>query len=676
MMKKTLYILFLSQCFLICAAPVEFLSAFYGAGDQKADVLDIIREKAVSGSKSVLVDNTVFGDPATGKLKSLTIVYRLDGQKKELVVHEGTTLSLSEDFLRNFDPVGSSDLVFIKKLIADAVRRGEHKVIIPKGTYHLKPADTDGRHLVLRKLNNLEIDASGSTFILEADLKPGFAFEECNNVIFRNATIINKYPPFSQGGITEISEDRKSVVVQVHQGYRTTFKEGYHTPILNFFDPESRKLKVAQEVYVKSVKEIAPQVLRFELWTNVPNNINLKDLVTFRRIEGIQTAIAHCSDFKYINVTQKNSIGAAIMEVCGEGGNYYNYTLTYAETPEGATEKPLLSGSADGFMSYSTRRGPTLENCFFEGINDDGVNISNVLYFVLERTGNSVIVAVSLYAFGIGDEIGFIDFDLMQADQAKLVGIKPLPDYKTPQDVLRHACFSYRAGTQPVYQLDFDRPVKVEPGQYATNLSRRGDGFVVRNCTFKDKRARGCLLRGSSGLVENCLFENILEGAISTSPEIYGWGEGPHIRNLTVRNNVFRNVNMAPMLTWGAAVYICHYEGSYRPMPISDGAIRNIILENNRFENNNGPQIVVSTANDVIIRKNMFINPMMKPVPNPTEGMLDYNALIWATRMVGLHVKDNLIQNPGPQLKRLVAFGPDVLEPDVAGGVTIQQATE
>ena len=47
MMKKTLYILFLSQCFLICAAPVEFLSAFYGAGDQKADVLDIIREKAV-----------------------------------------------------------------------------------------------------------------------------------------------------------------------------------------------------------------------------------------------------------------------------------------------------------------------------------------------------------------------------------------------------------------------------------------------------------------------------------------------------------------------------------------------------------------------------------------------------------------------------------------------------
>ena len=133
---------------------------------------------------------------------------------------------------------------------------------------------------------------------------------------------------------------------------------------------------------------------------------------------------------------------------------------------------------------------------------------------------------------------------------------------------------------------------------------------------------------------------------------------------------------MAPMLTWGAAVYICHYEGSYRPMPISDGAIRNIILENNRFENNNGPQIVVSTANDVIIRKNMFINPMMKPVPNPTEGMLDYNALIWATRMVGLHVKDNLIQNPGPQLKRLVAFGPDVLEPDVAGGVTIQQATE
>ena len=534
-------------------------------------------------------------------------------------------------------------------------------MIIPKGTYHLKPADTDGRHLVLRKLNNLEIDASGSTFILEADLKPGFAFEECNNVIFRNATIINKYPPFSQGGITEISEDRKSVVVQVHQGYRTTFKEGYHTPILNFFDPESRKLKVAQEVYVKSVKEIAPQVLRFELWTNVPNNINLKDLVTFRRIEGIQTAIAHCSDFKYINVTQKNSIGAAIMEVCGEGGNYYNYTVTYAPAPEGAIQRPLLSGSADGFMSLGVKHGPTLENCLFEGLHDDAVNIASRLYFVLERSGNSIVIAAQHLVAYNGDEIGFYDFGLMKTGSARITSIEQLTDYQEPAEAYKYRSIAYPApGAQPVYRLTFDRDTPaVQPGNYISNLSRHGDGFAVRNCTFKNKRGRGCLIR-ASGVIENNLFEDILGAAVDVMPEFYSFSEGPYAENLTVRNNVFRACNRGNCLSWTGTLNVYNWAGRYVPLGKHGEGHRNILIENNRFEYNDGPNIVLSTAEDVTIRNNRFIAPMTDRSLSSPVGGLDCDALIWAIHTRNLKLSGNTVQSPGPFLKKQFAAGPGV----------------
>lgn len=87
---------------------------------------------------------------------------------------------------------------------------------------------------------------------------------------------------------------------------------------------------------------------------------------------------------------------------------------------------------------------------------------------------------------------------------------------------------------------------------------------------------------------------------------------------------------------------------------------RNILIENNRFEYNDGPNIVLSTAEDVTIRNNRFIAPMTDRSLSSPVGGLDCDALIWAIHTRNLKLSGNTVQSPGPFLKKQFAAGPGV----------------
>ncbi len=650
---------------------LRIVKAEYGAEGSWVDVSVIVQQQIAEGNLWLQVNNQTFGDTAPGFIKHFKLVCEVDGEKKEIICQENSEISLAAKSLRAFNPVASEDVLKITKLISDAMEKGARKVVIPKAVYFLRASDGAGRHLTFQNLHDLEIDASGSTFIFESDYKGGISFEHCRNVVFKNAILTKKHPSFSQGDILSISSAGKSIDIKVHDGYPMDIREGYHSPVINFFDPKTRKLKQnVMDAYLTSIEQVAPRILRLHLKDDSDlTQVALGDMVVWRRIEGIETAVVRCSNFQYRNIVQKNSIGAAIMEVGGDGGNYYNYTLTYADPPEGASEKPLLSGSADGFMSYNVKRGPTLENCLFEGTHDDAVNISSKLLFVLENTGTSVIVSAHLFTGGSGNEIGFYDSRFSLADRAKLVSVEPLEHYNEPVEPYQHGSFAYsKPGQNQVLKLNFDRKITAEPGTYAVDFDQCSNGFVIRNSTFRDKRGRGCLVRGS-GIIENCLFENILMGGINSIPEVFSFSEGPYAEGLVLRNNVFRNVNHATIQSWAGVVNVSHWAGTYWGLPRKEGGHRNIAIIGNRFEDNDGPQIIVTTAADVQITGNVFVNPMMAPSRNTTEKALDYHVLIWAAHTAGLDIADNIVMNPGNSMKKTVGLGPEVTGRGFTDGV-------
>jgi len=686
-MKLTIFFL---QFFLLVsitfADNVEILKAEYGADKNENNVptwnnvTTIIKKRIAKGETSLLVSNGLLGDPLPYEEKIFRLTYKIDGKTEEVGFPEGSMVKLDAKSLRAYQryeaqlytPGGTMDIV---QRISNAAKAGQKKVVIPKAIYHFKAPLASTAHLDLSNLNEIEIDASGSTFIFESDYKSGIAFVNCNKTIFRNATLENQTPPFSQGNIIAISPDGRIIDVKVHDGYPMTIQDGYNTPVLNFFDPITRKLKKnARLSHIESVKQIGPGVLRFHLRKN---DVNLSvvapgDMTVWRRVEGREVSFVNCADMKFTNVTMKNSIGAGVAEFGGDGGNYYNYSITYAAPPEGASQKPLLSGSADGFYSMGTKHGPTVENCFFEGIHDDGVNIGSKYFLVLECTGNSAIVAACSFRFGVGDKIRFYDYKYSDAGDAKLLSFKKITNYKeSPEVYKKHGSFRYRyrgPNGNLILKMTFDRAPNLKPGFYATDLDRCGQNFIVRNCTFKDKRGRGCLVRGS-GIIENCLFENILMGGVNAIPEFHSFSEGPYVDGLIVKNNTFRNVGMANQYFTGT-VNISGFEGRFIELP---GGHRNVLIENNRFENNDGPNIVISTATNVTIKNNIFITPMENQSLNTNAGGLDCNALIWVTQSKDVKMEGNIVEKPGPFMKKTISIGQNVSGNGFDHGILVEK---
>ena len=96
LLKACIIVLALCVCrfgYSQTAADVQIVAATYGAGSAQIDVTAKVR-RLVEAGQTVQVNNELAGgaDPAVGKVKTLTIVYVENGQRKVATATEGETL--------------------------------------------------------------------------------------------------------------------------------------------------------------------------------------------------------------------------------------------------------------------------------------------------------------------------------------------------------------------------------------------------------------------------------------------------------------------------------------------------------------------------------------------------------------------------------------------------------
>jgi hypothetical protein len=130
-----------------------------------------------------------------------------------------------------------------------------------------------------------------------------------------------------------------------------------------------------------------------------------------------------------------------------------------------------------------------------------------------------------------------------------------------------------------------------------------------------------------------------------------------------VRNNVIRAASsnrVVGLLRHPGALTILAFRatnnpyadvGNYIPNP---GGHRNITIENNRFEDNDGVNVVVCSAQGVTIRNNQFVNPMTHPDEYGRDKGVDPRALIWINESSKVDLSGNIVTNPGAYLAKLV----------------------
>lgn len=579
-----------------------------------------------------------------------------------------------------------AERVDLQRLVADAAARGEHRVVIPPGVHRVPVAP--GRepwHLQWEGLKDLAIEGTGATLVLEGRTAGGIRFVRCERVALRGVRIERAAPSCSQGVIESVEPGAAgtadAVTVRIHAGYPADVEDAAVFPHLwfNVIDPASRRwLTHLRADTPPKFTRLAPDRFRVQVEKLASAGVPIApgQLVAWRGNTPSDVRSSGCAGMVFEDVTIAGGTGFCFHEMGGEGGNTYRRcAVVCAAPPPGASEAPLLASAADGLHSSDTRRGPLIEGCRFERTDDDAVAIHGSYAMVMERTGPRLTVLVVPFASNkqfarAGDRVRLYDVRKVEAGSATVTAVRAAAGFAPafrPDD--HHQVFKVRPDS--IYaELTLDAEVAAGPGWLVSNTQAIGSGYVVRGCTFRDTYARGILAKGSDGLIEDNLFEGQARAAVEFNTETGIWSESDYAHDVVVRGNVFRDVsrNRKPGLLRhpGALTILAFHRSGYIAAP---GGHRNISIIANRFEDDDGINILVCSARGIEIRDNVFIRPMRHPTTFGSDKKADPRALVFVHEADGVRLSGNTVEAAGEGLGALVKTSPTGAVEGAADGI-------
>lgn len=495
----------------------------------------------------------------------------------------------------------------LQQEILKAYQAGQKSVAIPAGVYRI-PVGDNRTHLRFTGLRDFTIDARGATFVFLDVTATGIYFASCENVSFSGATLYYGTAPFTQGVIRAVAADRSYLDVQIEAGYPANLDDPkYFSPRLfgHLFDRATRLWKRTAQGDISGLRTERLSADTFRIHAGFGDSVAAGDLVAFRGGTGDHMfRVESSSGMELRDLTIFNSPIFAILESRGgesAPNRYSGITVRRGPRPVGAATDPLISTNADGFHSLLAKKGPVVENSVFEGMADDGIAVHGYYSWVIEASGNTLVVSdTALHGgpahFAAGDTMVVTAADDNIVGSAAVVSVTPLPNYRNTRQTARQTIENYTAG--PYYRVVLDREVSAGFDSLASNPSRSGAGFVLRNNTIRNHRARGINLKADDGTVENNVIDGSTMIGVRVGPEFF-WGEAGYSTNLAIKGNTIANVGY-----WGAplgALVVAPEDKVTKP-----ANFRGILIAENTFRNFDVTAIYISSAAAVTVAGNTF----------------------------------------------------------------------
>lgn len=418
-------------------------------------------------------------------------------------------------------------------LIEAGIQRGEKTIRIPEGRYVVNPIN--GVHLELRYLNGITLDMRGVELVC-TETTQAILIDNCRDLTILGLTVDYDPLPFTQGELIEISEDRKTHLIQLHDGYppaETVIPSKYI-----ILKPD-RTLRFGN--YFTFDIEVLPNN-RLKI-SNLPRNRDggerVGDLITISSRTISDRFLPHA-------ILVNQSHGTVLEDVTLYASPTFGFFETHSSNSVyrrciiDRRGDRLRSLNADGFHSKFAEVGPTLEGCraFWQG--DDGINICGAYHMVLGSDEDRLrVLAKRDMEIQPGDPVQLVAVDGRALPNAKVLSVTAKgPASEEDRELLKSFRVLPRVQEllQTEYEIQIDSPVEMEAGGVIGALNRMGNGFVIRNSEFGHIRSRGILVKASQGLIENNLLVDCAMQAIKIAPE-YNWLESGFSEQVTVRNN-------------------------------------------------------------------------------------------------------------------------------------------
>lgn len=548
----------------------------------------------------------------------------------------------------------------IQKQIDDALAAGKNELTIQPGEYRL-PVKPHRPQLLLKGVKDFTLIGEGVT-VIAGSLDQALKLEDCQNVEIRGLTIDYDPLPFTQGVVVDMAEDNTWADVKIDAGYPAAVEDKGRRAIV--YDADTRQVKPgAWSRHGVTVSPKEDGVARLSWGRPMVDTITVGDPIslTQKTITPHGLFLERSSNCTLRNVTLHSSTSFGFFEVHGGGNKYLGCKINPGPPPAGATAPRLLATVADAFHSKHTTQGPTVEDCVFDTMGDDGIAINGQYVLVVSGEGNKLILSPQReMPFYVGDRVHGVSTTGQPTEDVKVVSINPIPedqavDAKAIQE--KHYPEMRLAGDffKKSFEVILDSPLAVKEGDLIASPDRNGSGFVVRNNILWNTRARGVLIKASYGVIEGNTVEHASLAGIVLCPETRFWQEADYSKNVVIRNNTVRDVGIGainPGMIQAGAITICAEGDGKKPGPA--GGHRDIVIEGNRVENANGVNLMITSASDLAVLNNTFVNP--HPVKGGSGGSygVDPTAVIWITESSDITLKGNKVENPGPHSGKMV----------------------
>lgn len=470
---------------------------------------------------------------------------------------------LSVDFpVANFGATGdgkTDDGPAIQKAVDAAVAAGPgSRVVFGRKTYRLDWRKSAPYQISLAGAKNIAIEGNGATLVSHPRNNL-ISLTNCMDVSVKGFTVDYDPLPFTQGTITTVNAEKGWLDFRIQQGYRHPVDEyeslGIKPPTKDWgvvFDPveRHRRWDVSMHFFMKEFvrSPAGVDVARVFFVDEAKKDLaNVRPgdryVITFKYgNSGANNELSGCDNCRFEDFTfHMAKYGMTFAVVNSSGRN--NFRRVKIAFKPGSDR--LIVTPKDGFHCKANRVGPLIEDCFFEGLLDDSINISVCPYWIKK------VIAPGVYAMNgtpaVGDRL--TAFTPSKSEMVEGFVVKSVKPY----------------AEKPKWnQIELDREIR-NPGVNDTgddfpggpekmrftgmyNIDACGANYIVRNCTFREQRRHAILARAPGGIIEGNTIDGVGGSGVHMTNEIGSFYEGPVPQDCIIRNNVFTNTRGTPIV--------------------------------------------------------------------------------------------------------------------------------
>ena len=536
--------------------------------------------------------------------------------------------------VRSFTPRGDEDrtaevLAAVKSGVVLRFAKGEYHFRSPsKLYYYISNHDNPQPRDVFLPVMNVEDFAmfgEGAVFVFRCS-GVGLTLMDTRRVKLKGIAFEWARPPFSEakiakvdGGSIVLKPDPMRFPLAVERGRLIAVGEGWknRVPIIQAFAGDTL-LPLIGIHGMGRAEALADGTIRLEMRKPrhpMPRQLRVGDVALmrsgYRPNPGLSLCRAH--DTLIEDCTWHGGDGMGLVaqrceNVTVRGSGKASDRMAGAFARKGSGCATALQADATHFSNCKGRI--LMENCYFEATVDDVINVHSTALRIESVPKPDTLVCRYMHSQSTGFEV------FLPGERIRFIKASTLePGFET---VVKNATITDHRHV--VITLSGPAPKEYAPGDAVENADWQRS-VVCRNNIAHHVNSRGVLLTTpGKTVIEGNLFDRVSSQVIQLEGDASGWYESGACRDVTIRDNVFRN---CAFMRGEGIVQIRPNLKDIKSQ--KERYHRNIVIERNRFETPRIPLLRACSVSNLVWRDNEVIYNESFPARGREPFVVDYS---------------------------------------------------